>query len=45
MMVNTGSTTVADRRNAAVAHLVHLSTGTVYNIQFLKDKYERENGR
>jgi hypothetical protein len=45
MMVNMVSTTVADRRDTAVAHLIHLSTGTAYRIQFFKDKHESENER
>jgi len=34
---------VAVRKDAAVAHLVHLSTGTAYQRQFLKDKQQSEN--
>ena len=34
---------MAFRKDAAVAHLVHLSTGTAYQRQFLRDKQESEN--
>ena len=43
--MNTGSSTVACRTDSAVADMVHLSAGTAYQIQFLKDKHESENAR
>lgn len=43
--MNPASSTVACRTDSAVADMVHLSTGTAYQIQFLKDKHKSENAR